>query len=97
MSKILITPNELRSSSNRFKQSAQEIEQLMRKLDSELNKLNASWDGASQDKLYQHWGTQGKKSFAEMKQQCEQFSTKIKQVADRMEQLDRELANQMTV
>ena len=32
-----------------------------------------------------------------MKQQCEQFSAKIKQVADRMEQLDRELASQMTV
>lgn len=97
MSKILITPSELRSSSNKFKQSAQEIDQLMRKLDSELNKLNASWDGTAQDKLYQHWGTQGKKSFAEMKQQCEQFSNKIKQVADRMEQLDKELASQMTV
>ena len=58
MSKILITPNELRSSSNKFKQSAQEIEQLMRNLDAELNKLDASWDGASQDKLSQHWGTQ---------------------------------------
>lgn len=97
MSKILITPSELRLSSNRFKQSAQEIDQLMRKLDSELNKLNASWDGTAQDKLYQHWEAQGKKSFAEMKQQCEQFSSKIKQVADRMEQLDRELASQMTV
>ena len=30
-----------------------------------------------------------------MRQQCEQFSVKIKQVADRMEQLDKELASQM--
>lgn len=97
MSKILITPGELISSSNTFKKSAQQIDQLMRQLDSELNKLNASWDGAAQDKLYQHWGNQGKKSFAEIKQQCEQFSAKIKQVADRMEQLDKELASQMTV
>lgn len=97
MSKILITPSELRVSSNKFKQSAQEIDQIMRNLETELNKLNASWDGTAQDKLYQHWTGQGKKNFAEMKQECEQFSTKIKQVADRMEQLDKELASQMTV
>lgn len=97
MSKILITPVELRASSNKFNQSAQQIEQLMKTLDAELNKLNASWDGTAQDKFYQHWGTQGKKSFNEMKQQCEQFSKKIKLVADKMEQMDKELASQMTV
>ena len=48
MSRILITPSELRASSNKFRQSADEIAQLMRKLDVELNKLNASWDGSLQ-------------------------------------------------
>ena len=95
MSKILITPNELRNSINKFKQSAQQIQQVMTNLSSELNKLNAAWDGTAQDKLYQHWESHGKKSFNEMKQECEQFAMKIKNVADRMEQLDKELANQM--
>ena len=95
MSRILITPNELRTSSKKFKQSASEIENLMRKLESELNKLNAAWDGAAQDKFYQHWNSKGKKDFTLMKQECEQFSQKIEQVATKMEHLDRELASQM--
>lgn len=95
MSRILITPNELKASSNKFKQSATEIEQLMRKLESELNKLNAGWDGMAQDKFYQHWNSKGKKDFNLMKQECEQFSKKIQDVATKMEQLDRDLANQM--
>lgn len=95
MSRILVNQNELRSSSQKFKQVANEIDQLMRKLDSELNKLNASWDGAAQDKFYQNWNSKGKKDFNLMKQQCEQFSQNIQQVATKMEELDRQLASQM--
>ena len=96
MSKIIISQNELRASSQKFKQAANEIDQLMRKLDTELNKLNSAWAGAAQDKFYQNWNSKGKKDFTLMKQQCEQFSQKIQQVSTKMEELDKQLASQMT-
>ena len=36
------------------------------------------------------------KDFTLMKQQCEQFSQKIQQVSTKMEELDKQLASQMT-
>lgn len=95
MSKILINKNELNLSSQKFKQVASEIDQLMRKLDSELNKLNSNWDGAAQDKFYSNWNSKGKKDFNAVKSQCEDFSKKISQVAKEMDDLDRRLASQM--
>lgn len=95
MSKITVNKNELNTSSKKFKQVASDIDQLMRKLDTELKKLDANWDGAAQDKFYSNWNTKGKKDFNAVKQQCDEFSRKLSQVAKEMDDLDRRLASQM--
>ena len=93
--RILVTQNQLESSSKKFQQTAQQIEGLIRTLDSELGALKTGWEGLASDKFTQHWEGKGKKDFMLMMQLSQQFAQKLDTVAKQMADMDRQLASQM--
>lgn len=88
--RITITPEELRSSASTFSSKAEEITQILSDLRTEVDNLEATWDGAAQDQFFA--------SYSEMETTLNQFpevlegiSGQLTTVADTLEQTDEDL------
>ncbi len=92
--RITITPEELRDSSTMFNNKAEEITQILNDLRSEVDSLEATWDGAAQDAFFQ--------SYEEMQSTLEQFpvilegiASQLTSVADTLEDTDEQLSQSL--
>jgi WXG100 family type VII secretion target len=96
-SNIKITPQELKASSNKFKNKASEIDSTIKQLQSEVNKLSSSWAGAAQSTFFQSFnqlsGPKGPmKQFVTV---AEQISKQLADVAKTMEEVDKQIAGKL--
>lgn len=94
---IKITPQELRTSSNKFKSKANEIDGTIKQLRSEVDKLSSSWAGAAQSTFFQSFrelsGESGPmKQFVKV---SEQISKQLADVAKTMEEVDKQIASKL--
>ncbi len=88
--RITITPEELRDSSSKFTTKAGEIREILSFLRSEVDSLEATWEGAAQNQFFISYG--------EMEQTLNQFpevldgiSQQLSMVAQTLEETDEQL------
>lgn len=94
MSRIMITPEELRTSAGKFTQKAGEVSDIITLLKGEVNRLESSWEGAAQSQFFQ--------AFLEMSKVLEKFpdvctgvTGQLNGVAKTIEETDATLASQL--
>ncbi|WP_298838352.1 WXG100 family type VII secretion target [Clostridium sp.] len=94
MSRIMITPEELRASASKFTQKAGEVTDIITTLRGEVNRLESSWEGAAQSSFLQ--------AFLDMSKVLEQFpkvcsdvTGQLNGVAQTIEETDASLASQL--
>lgn len=92
--RITITPEELRTASTNFANKAGEIREILEYLRSEVNRLEATWDGAAQDQFFM--------TYEEMAKNLDQFpevvdgiSQQLNAVAQTLEETDQALADSL--
>ena len=92
--RITITPEELRVSSNNFKSKSDEITEILSYLRSEVDRLEATWDGASQDQFFIMYEQmeQNLKTFPEI---LNGISTQLSTVAQTLEETDQSIADSL--
>lgn len=93
-SKITITPQELRQSSQRFKRGADETNQLLRNLTSEVNNLKSEWQGAAHNAFFEQFNSL-KPTLVKFIDVCNGINKQLNDVARTMEEVDREIASKM--
>lgn len=93
--KILITYSQLEASKKRFLETTNEINNLIRLLDSEIQVLKPKWQGLASDSFVRYWESKCKKDFLLLQNMCEQFAGKLDIVSNRMKETDEMLSFQM--
>ena len=93
--RITITPSELRSSAANFTNKAEEIEGIWTYLQTEVNNLESTWDGAAQDRFFLMYN----ELQPSLKQISEQvlpgIASALEAVAQTLEDTDAALATQL--
>ena len=92
--RITITPEELRTASTNFANTAGEVREILEYLRSEVNRLESTWDGAAQDQFFM--------TYEEMAKTLDQFpevvdgiSQQLSAVAQTLEETDQALADSL--
>lgn len=92
--RILVTPDELRDSSSKFKKGSNDVTTLLEQLRTEVGSLEQVWDGAAQDSFFQ--------AFHQMDEQLKMFpqildgiSQQLTMVAQTIEETDAQIASQL--
>jgi len=88
MAKILITPEEIRKAAGDFKRESQTSQQMVSKLQSTMNAMDAQWEGMTSQKFYNEfrtWSTQ-MKSFVTM---LDTIGNDLNKIATRFAEADR--------
>lgn len=93
--RITITPQELETSATNFNTKADEIRDILQFLQTEVNNLESTWDGAAQDQFFA--------SFSEMQTTLNQFpevldgiAAQLNAVAQTLTETDEALASQLS-
>lgn len=92
--RITITPQELETSATNFNTKADEIRDILQFLQTEVNNLESTWDGAAQDQFFA--------SYSEMQTTLNQFpevldgiAAQLNAVAQTLRETDEALASQL--
>ena len=92
--RITITPQELITSAGSFNVKADEIRDILQYLQTEVNNLESTWDGAAQDQFFAQ--------YSEMQTTLNQFpevldgiASQLTAVAQTIEETDAELASRL--
>ena len=92
--RITITPQELITSAGNFNAKADEIRDILQYLQTEVNNLESTWDGAAQDQFFAQ--------YSEMQTTLNQFpevldgiASQLTAVAQTIEETDAALASQL--
>lgn len=87
MTRILITPEEIRSIAGLFKQKSGDSQAMIQELGSAINRLDQTWDGASNAKFMQdfhHWQS----TMNQFVTVLDEINKQLITVAQRFEQAD---------
>lgn len=94
MSRIKLTPDELRTSSQKYTQGSQEIEQILNTLTTEQGTIRENWEGnafASFDNQF----TELTPKIREFSELLQQINEQLNKVATIVEQTDQDIASQI--
>ncbi|MFC0232601.1 WXG100 family type VII secretion target [Vagococcus entomophilus] len=94
MSRIKLTPDELRTSAQKYTNGSQSIHEVLQSLTQEQNTIRDNWEGnafTSFDNQFQEL-TPKIQEFAEL---LEQINQQLNKVADIVEQTDQDIASQI--
>ncbi|SMC29009.1 WXG100 family type VII secretion target [Clostridium acidisoli DSM 12555] len=93
-SKITITPQELTNSAGKFKRGSQTTAQLLSSLRSEVQRLESTWQGASQSAFFQKFD-QLKKPLDEFVTVLDEINQQLTGVAKAMQDADNQIASKL--
>lgn len=93
-SRIRVTPEELKSSSRVFKTNASTTTSMLKKLNSEVNKMKSIWEGQANKEFINQY-EQLQPSMKQFVDVLEGISKQLDSVAQTMEQVDREIASKL--
>jgi WXG100 family type VII secretion target len=94
MSRIRVTPEELKSSSRVFKSNANSTTEMLRRLTSEVNKMKSVWEGQANREFINQY-EQLQPSMKQFVTVLEGISKQLDDVATTMERVDREIASKL--
>jgi len=94
---IRMTPEDMRSRAGDVDGQRNAFGDVISRMDSILNQLEAEWDGAASQKFRQQFEDLRRTSFQNMTQLLEDLGTQLRQTAQAVEDLDREIANRIGV
>lgn len=88
MTRILITPEEMRQVAGRFRQASQQSTEIRSGLAQEINRLQSTWAGVTQQRFVQQFGEwqRGMEGFTEI---LETICRELEVIAERFEQADK--------
>jgi WXG100 family type VII secretion target len=88
MSRIKITPQQVRDASRQFKQSSQQSQEMVNRLQQMMGGMQAEWEGMTSQKFYgdfQQWKT----SMTQFVSLLNEIGGQLDNIATRFEQADR--------
>lgn len=94
MASIKVTPSELRTSSSKFKNNANQTSSMISQLNNEVNRLTSAWEGAAHNAFFNRYHELQPK-MKEFVDVLQHISTQLDSVARQMEETDRQIASQM--
>lgn len=94
MSRIRVTPEQLRSSSNVFKQGSSSTQSLISRLNNQVNQLTSTWEGAAHNAFFEKYQSL-QPSLKQFVTVLDHISQQLTSVAQTMEETDREIASRM--
>ena len=92
-----MTPEDMRSRAGDVDGQRNAFGDVVSRMDSILNQLEAEWDGAASQKFRQQFEDLRRTSFQNMTQLLEDLGTQLRQTAQAVENLDREIASRIGV
>ena len=90
--RITITPEELTTLGGEFQNSASQIGEILVKLESQLNALESSWEGAVKLSFFDEF-QQRKPGMQEFQNMVNVFGDQLKTIAQELQNTDETLAN----
>ncbi|HET6261504.1 MAG TPA: WXG100 family type VII secretion target [Chloroflexia bacterium] len=87
MSRIKISPEQVRQLSGQFKQASQESQQIFNNLSSSVNNIQGEWEGVTQQRFFQEY-EQWKTSMSQFVQLLDSIGAQLDTVAARFENVD---------
>lgn len=87
MSRIKISPEQVRQLSGQFKQASQESQQIFNSLSSSVNNVQGEWEGVTQQRFFQEY-EQWKTSMSQFVQLLDSIGAQLDTVAARFESVD---------
>lgn len=92
--RIMITPEELRAVAGTFTTKAGEVTDIITSLNSEVTRLESTWEGAARSEFFQAF-TEMLKVLQQFPEVCNAVSEQLKGVAQTIEETDTTLASQL--
>lgn len=87
MTRIRITPEQVRQVGNQFKQASAQSDQMVNQLRNTINSLQGDWEGMTKERFYgefQQWAT----SMTQFVQLLNQIGQQLEAIAERFRGLD---------
>ncbi|MBP2624322.1 WXG100 family type VII secretion target [Streptococcus oricebi] len=94
MAQIKLTPEELRTSAQKYTSGSQEIDQVLSTLTAEQATISSNWDGSAFDSFEQQFQELSPK-IKQFAQLLQDINTQLNQVADVVEQTDQDIASKI--
>ena len=94
MAQIKLTPEELRTSAQKYSSGSQEVDQVLSTLTAEQATISANWDGSAFDSFEQQFQELSPK-IKQFAQLLQDINTQLNQVADVVEQTDQDIASKI--
>jgi len=94
---IRMTPEDMRSRAGDVDGQRNAFGDVVSRMDSILNQLEAEWEGESSRKFRQQFEDLRRTAFANMNQLFEDLSTQLRQTAQIVEDTDKEIASKIGV
>jgi len=94
---IRMTPEDMRSRAGDVDGQRNAFGDVISRMDSILNQLEAEWDGAASRKFRQQFEDLRRTSFQNMTQLLEDLGLQLRQTAQSIEELDNEIASRIGV
>jgi WXG100 family type VII secretion target len=92
--RIMITPEELRTSAGNFTAKSGEVADIIAFLQGEVNRLESTWDGAAQNQFFQAF-LEMTKILQQFPEVCNGITGQLNSIAQTIEETDNALANQL--
>ncbi|AOA00455.1 WXG100 family type VII secretion target [Carnobacterium divergens] len=94
MSQIRLSPEELRTSAQKYTQGSDEIDSLLSNLKSEQENITQNWGGSASEKFSQQF-TELSGKVTEFSQLLRDINRQLNEVATAVEETDREIASKI--
>ena len=89
---IRISPEQMRSRANEYRNEASNVNQVISRMDSLLNQLQAEWEGAASESYAERYA-ELKPSFIKAQQLIEEIAASLDQTANTLEETDASIAS----
>lgn len=93
---IRISPGQMETRSREYQTEAENIQNVIVKMDSLINELQSEWEGSASQSFANQY-QELKPSFVNMRELVETISRQLQQTANAMEQMDTEIAGKFGV
>jgi WXG100 family type VII secretion target len=85
--RILVTPEQLEGVASQFKQSSEQSQQMIARLQQNVNNLQGQWDGMTKQRFFQDFQN-AQKQMNLYVQTLESINAELRQIATRFRQAD---------